>query len=257
MKKALLAIIAVLFSAALQVNAQCVPDLSMTNPGIVPDSATGLAHATVSLPYSDTLQFRVPTDTTVIYMSQPVTFTVNWIRVDSVLGLPPGFTWTTTECGSCALHSFNGGTNGCVLIQGTAPATTGTYPLKFHLTANGTHIIIGTISLPDSNEDYSIVVDPQAGIPVITSNAFELSQNYPNPFNTHTEITFTAPSTSKADFRVYDLLGREIIHRTIDAVTGLNRITLSAKYFKPGIYFYKLNFKNKSLTRKMIVTAKP
>ena len=257
MKKVLLAVSAILFTAAIEVNAQCNPDLSLTTPGIVPDSATGLAHATVGQFYSDTLQFRVPTDTTFIYMSQQVTFNINWIRVDSVLGLPPGFTWSTTECGSCNLHSFNGGTNGCVLISGTAPLTTGTYPLKFKLTANGTHIIIGTISLPDSNEDYSIIVDPQAGIPSVTPNSFEVFQNSPNPFSTQTEIAFTAPSGGKADFRVFDLLGREIITRTIEAVPGMNKITLSGRSLKAGIYFYKLDFKNKSLTKKMIVAARP
>jgi hypothetical protein len=274
MKKALLAVSALLFSAALQVNAQCQPDLSMTSPGINPDSTTGLAHAVVSQFYSDTLQFRVPPDTTVIYQSIPVTFTINWIRVDSVIGLPPGFTWSTTECVGCSLHTFNGNTNGCLMIQGTAPATTGNYPLLFLLMANGTHPIIGTISLPDTNSDYRIVVDPQAGIPTITSNTFEVFQNYPNPFNTQTEIAFNTPTSGKADFRVYDMLGREIIHRSIDAVAGTNKImiqrsdvasgsnssnkiTVSSKSFNAGIYFYKLSFKNKSLTRKMIVTAKP
>jgi Secretion system C-terminal sorting domain len=257
MKKALLAVIALFLFSAVRLSAQCNPDLTMTNPGIAPDSATGLAHAVVNQFYSDTLQFRVPPDTTVIYLGNPVTFTINWIRLDDVIGLPPGFTWSTTECASCSTHTFNGNTNGCVLIQGTAPATTGTYPLQFALTANGTHIIIGTVTLPDTNTDYRIVVDPQAGIPTYNPNVFDLLQNYPNPFNGQTEIAFTTPTASKVDFRVYDLLGREIIVRNVEAVSGLNKITLSSRYFKPGIYFYKLNYKNKSLTRKMIVTAKP
>jgi hypothetical protein len=257
MKKALLAVIALSFLSTVELSAQCIPDLTMTSPGIAPDSATGLAHAVVNQPYSDTLQFRVPPDTTVIYLGNPVTFTINWIRLDDVIGLPPGFTWSTTECGPCALHTFNGNTNGCVLIQGTAPATTGTYPLQFALTANGSHIIIGTVTLPDTNTDYSIVVDPQAGIQAYNVNVFDLLQNTPNPFNAETQIAFTTPTAGKVDFRVYDLLGREMITRNIDAVSGLNKITLSSRYFKPGIYFYKINYKNKSLTRKMIVTAKP
>src|ERR1041385_3863055 len=98
MKKVLLAFIAISFSAA-QLYAQCNPDLTMTNPGVAPDSATGLAHAVVGQAYSDTLQFRVPTDTTIVYLSTPLFFTINYIRVDSVLGLPPGFTWSSSECG--------------------------------------------------------------------------------------------------------------------------------------------------------------
>jgi len=257
MKKVLLAFITISFSAT-QLYAQCSPDLSMTSPGISPDSTTGLAHAVVAQSYSDTLQFRIPTDTTIVYLSTPLFFTINYIRVDSIIGLPPGFTWSSSECGACAAHTFNGGTNGCVLIYSTTnPSVTGTYPLKFKLTDNGTNAIIGTVSLPDSNMDYRIVVDPAAGIQVYNAATFDLFQNYPNPFNGQTEISFTVPTTAKTDFRVYDMLGRELIQRNIDAVQGVNHVTLSSKYFKPGIYFYKLNYKNKSLTRKMIVTSKP
>lgn len=251
MKKFLLAIIALCFAAA-QVSAQCSPNLSLTSPGIWPDSATGLAHGVVGQSYSDTLQFRVPPDTTV----SSITVTINWIRIDSIAGLPAGFTWTTSECGVCAAHSFNGNTNGCLLISGPSLSTAATYPLTVYLTDDGTSPF-GHVTLPDSNKDYRIVIDPQAGIQVYNANVFDMFQNYPNPLNTQTEINFTVPASAKADFRVYDLLGREIITRSIDAVTGVNKITLSARYFKPGIYFYKLVYKNKSLTRKMIVTAKP
>jgi hypothetical protein len=257
MKKALLAVIALLSFSAAEISAQCIPDLTMTSPGVVPDSATGLASAMVSQPYHDTLQFRTPTDTTVIYLGNPLFFTINYIRIDSVVGLPPGFSWSTSECGPCAPHTFNGGTNGCLLIYSISnPSATGTYPLKIKLTANGTNAIIGTISLPDSNMDYRIDILP-LGVATINANVFEVFQNSPNPFSAQTEISFTAPSSAKADFRVYDMLGRELIHRNIDAVSGMNKITLSSRYLKPGIYFYKLNFKNKSVTRKMIVTARP
>jgi hypothetical protein len=251
MKKALLAVIALLFFSTLELSAQCNPDLTLTTPGIVPDSATGLADGMIGQAYSDTLQFRVPTDTTIA----SILITINWIRVDTILGLPPGFNWSSSECGACLPHHFNGGTNGCLLIYGPPLAVTGTWPLKVMLTGNGTSPF-GTITLPDSNEDYSIQILP-LGIATVNSAKFDVLQNYPNPFNLQTEIAFTAPTAGRVDFRVYDLLGREMIVRNIEAVNGLNKITLSSRYFKPGIYFYKLNYKNKSLTRKMIVTAKP
>src|SRR5687767_4713605 len=215
MKKALLAVIALLFLSSLELRAQCIPDLTMTSPGIVPDSATGLADGMVGQAYSDTLQFRVPTDTTIA----SIFITVNWIRVDTILGLPPGFNWSSTECGACQPHHFNGGTNGCILIYGPPLAVTGIWPLKVMLTGNGTSAF-GTITLPDSNEDYSIEILP-LGIATVNSSTFDVLQNYPNPFNTQTEITFTAPSGGKTDFSVYDMLGREIIARSIEAVPGV------------------------------------
>ena len=246
MKKALLAVIALSFFSTLELSAQCIPDASITVPGIYPDSATNLDTAMVSQFYSDTLQFKV-------YTTVPP-LVVDSIRVMSIAGLPSGFNASSTP----ASMLFLGGSNGCILIQGTTPGPAATYPLTVnlrfyvHIPVPFTAFVIDTIA-----DDYRIVVEPFSGIQTYNANTFDLLQNYPNPFNTQTEIAFTAPTVGKVDFRVYDLLGREMIVRSIEAVPGLNKITLSSRYFKPGIYFYKLNYKNKSLTRKMIVSAKP
>lgn len=244
MKKTILLAAALFTFGALKVNAQCSPDLSIVTPGIFPDSATNLDTGTVSLFYSDTIQFKV--------YSTFAGFTVNWVRVVSINNLPPGFTTSSNPPGM----QFPGGSNGCVLIQGTAPATPNVYWLIINLKFNVTGPL-GSFDVDTLTDDYRIVIDAQSGIPVYQPVVFDVLQNYPNPFYAQTEISFTAPSAAKADFRVYDMLGREIITRNIDAVPGTNKITLFSKYLKPGIYFYKLNYKNKSITRKMIVTAKP
>ena len=42
-------------------NAQCVPDPTITVPGIYPDSATGLVSGVVGVPYTEVIQARVLT----------------------------------------------------------------------------------------------------------------------------------------------------------------------------------------------------
>ena len=251
MKKQLLTLIAILFIGTIHLQAQCVIG-SSTVPGIIPDSATGLPHGLVGVPYSTDMQFRIPHDSIIPLCGFTL---VNYFAVNSIGGLPTGFTWVANP----ANDTFPGSTNGCVRIQGPALASVGTYPLTVQLQADGTSGICGHISLPYSITYYKIVIDSATGIAPVIGSSFELFQNVPNPFeaSTNTEINFTLPTAGKVDFHVYDLLGKEIISKTIDAVPGINRNYLSSKYLKAGIYFYSVTYRGKTITRKMIVTARP
>ena len=246
MKKQLLTLAAILFIGANQIYAQCSPDLSIVTPGVFPDSLTGLDSAIVSQPYSDTLQFKVFTTISVV--------TVDSVRIMSINGLPPFFTTASNPPGML----FAGGSNGCVLVQGTAPAVSNTYPLVVllrvyaHIPIPFTPVVIDT-----TDDDYRIYVSPFLGIPSYNNSVFDVRQNFPNPFNVTTEIDFTTPVAGKVQFKVIDIIGKEIINKTIDAVPGLNRNYFSARYFKPGIYFYSVTNRTKTITRKMIVTDKP
>jgi serine protease len=88
---------------------------------------------------------------------------------------------------------------------------------------------------------------------------YSLDQNYPNPFNATTLIRFAIPREGHVDLAIYDLLGRHI--------NSLNSGNLQAGYHEivwngtdesgmpaaSGIYFYKLNAANMTLTKKMIL----
>ena len=251
MKKQLLSIITILFIGTIHLQAQCVIG-SSTVPGIVPDSATGLPHGIVGVAYSTDLQFRIPHDTIIPLCGFTL---VNYFAVNSIGGLPTGFTWAANPVND----TFPGNTNGCVRIQGPALASAGTYPLTVQLQADGTSGTCGHISLPYSINYYKIVIDSATVIVPVIGSSFELLQNIPNPFEagTTTEIDFSSPTGGKVEFKVYDLLGKEIISKSIDAVPGINRNYLSSKYLKAGIYFYSVTYRGKTITRKMIVTAKP
>jgi len=251
MKKQLLTLFTISFLGAAQIYAQCTPNLTITVPGIYPDSVTNLPHGVVNLPYVADIQAKIPPDTTIAVCGYTI---VNYFAVNNISGLPSGFTWQSNPIND----TFPGGSNGCVQISGTAPSTAGTYNLTVQLQASGTSGICGTISLPYSITYYKIVIDSATGIAPVPLVTFDVLQNSPNPlFEPSTDITFTVPTSGKVEFKVLDLLGKELVSRRIDAVAGVNKTPLSSRYLKSGIYFYSVTYKSKTITRKMIVAAKP
>ena len=88
----------------------------------------------------------------------------------------------------------------------------------------------------------------------IIPDKFELSQNYPNPFNPATTIEFTIPESGEVSLKIFDILGREIadlINENMSA--GKHSIRFNARNLNSGVYIYIINFKGKTLSRKMIL----
>jgi aminopeptidase N len=88
---------------------------------------------------------------------------------------------------------------------------------------------------------------------VLISPAYELLQNYPNPFKASTRIVYTLPKSQPVVLKVFDVLGREIktlVNKTQDI--GSQTVILDAAGLSTGIYFYKLQTPERTLTRKMI-----
>ncbi len=79
--------------------------------------------------------------------------------------------------------------------------------------------------------------------------------NYPNPFNPETTISFTLPATEQVTLKVYNLLGQEVA-TLLEGVkeSGNHKIKFQANNLPSGIYFYQLQTKTASLTRKMFLT---
>ncbi len=82
----------------------------------------------------------------------------------------------------------------------------------------------------------------------------ELLQNYPNPFNASTTIEFTLPEESEVELVVYDLLGRKVatlIEGTKPA--GIHSIIWDAEDVQSGVYFARLESKDKVRNMKMVL----
>lgn len=247
-KKLLLIAFAFTVLPVLLLNAQCVPDPTITTPGIYPDSATGLAGGTVGIAYNEVIQARVPVDT--LFLGQTVLITS--IDVDNVTGLPPGITYTCTPA-SC---SFPGGSNGCMLLSGT-PTTAGVYPLDVTLTANGT--LLGFPVPPQTSvlTYYSITIDVNNGIGVATAPGyFDFSALQPNPANEYTEVIFATPIPTEVKVSIFNVIGKEVYSSATYARLGYNTTRIDTGTLPAGIYLVAITDGSSVLTKKLIVTGK-
>ncbi len=84
--------------------------------------------------------------------------------------------------------------------------------------------------------------------------AFALKQNYPNPFNPSTTIGFTLKKGGHVRLTIFDVRGRKV-RTLIDDFKPAGRYSVSfdGQNLAGGVYFYRLNVGQKSITRKMIL----
>ena len=82
--------------------------------------------------------------------------------------------------------------------------------------------------------------------------AFGLAQNYPNPFNPSTMIAYSVPETAHIRLTVFDVIGKEIVI-LVDQVRepGHYKIGFDASALSSGIYLYRIDTGNQTITRKM------
>lgn len=249
MIKKLLLLSAAFLTCSIQANSQCVPDPTLTIPGIYPDSATGLASGVVGVPYTQVIQAKVPVDTVVSINGLPPTnITIGNITVTSVTGLPPGLTYSTTPANGI----FPGGTNGCMLVSGT-PTTAGVYFVNVILTTNATFLGF-PISQVDTLSYYSITINTSSGIAAAQGSKFEIRSLSPNPASSYTDFEFSVPRTGDYKIRMYNILGREVMSRSVRASAGLNkqRIDLSDK--AAGVYVVSVQNGGSVLTQRLVVS---
>ncbi len=87
----------------------------------------------------------------------------------------------------------------------------------------------------------------------------QLLNNYPNPFNPETTIRFTLQETAPAKLYVYNIKG-QLVKKLIDEVlpSGMHQIVWNGKdnnnrNVASGMYFYRLDSKNYSCIKKMLL----
>lgn len=84
--------------------------------------------------------------------------------------------------------------------------------------------------------------------------SFQLGQNYPNPFNPTTEIQFGVDRPGNIDLSVYDVLGQRVATLARGYYRpGKYRVSFDAAEFAAGVYFYRLQTENRSLTRRCML----
>ena len=97
-----------------------------------------------------------------------------------------------------------------------------------------------------------VLAAPQT--PALLPTRVALAQNYPNPFNPTTTMAFSLPDTRLAKLTVFDMLGREIaVLQNGVLPAGEHHVDFDAHTLAGGLYFYRLDAGDASVTKKMLL----
>ncbi|QOJ28446.1 MAG: T9SS type A sorting domain-containing protein [Ignavibacteriales bacterium] len=86
-------------------------------------------------------------------------------------------------------------------------------------------------------------------------NGYVLEQNFPNPFNPSTSIKFGFQTDTRAEVKVYNVIGAEVatLFNGMADAGRIYEVTFDASGLASGTYFYKLVTPDKTDVRKMIL----
>lgn len=163
MKQLIFTLICV-FAFTGMANAQiCVPDSSVSGPGVYPAT---LPDVCANQPYSATITVVVPADTTIPTPIGNLTVPIDSIVLDSVVNLPPGFTYQC-EPPSCG---FQGGGSYCILVSGTT-SVSDTFSVDIFTTTYLTVFGVPQAVPTNFNGYYDMIVYPPVMASVVVTDA--------------------------------------------------------------------------------------
>ena len=81
-----------------------------------------------------------------------------------------------------------------------------------------------------------------------------MEQNYPNPFNPSTQIRYTLPEAAEVRLEVFNLMGQriDVLVEGQQQQAGTHDIIFDASHLSSGIYLYRLQTAEISITRRMM-----
>jgi hypothetical protein len=186
------------------------------------------------------------------------------IFIDSITGLPPGITWSSSPF-PLTLYADS---SGCITLSGTTNADTGTYDLNFFCHAvvtsqssAGTQelsynqlLAIGDAPIPVYSVDVIFLDSPCHPYDTIALTAIsELSNStlvnvYPNPIKTGKWLVTVSDDAIGNQADVYDTYGR-ILFSTI---IRRRSFAISPDNFAAGIYLLRIHSSNFSVVNKLL-----
>lgn len=250
MKKTLLSLAAVLV-ANIMLAQICVPDVVEEEPfGIWPTPEEGFEVGTEGEVYTQVVSFKIPENSGDI-PDAPISVTIDSVQVSEIVNLPEGLDWAC-ESHSGSMCTFYPNTPGCAIIAGI-PTESGIFGLTIQVLIFSAEL--GPFGVPYEFTDFEIEIEAPVSVAELAQYGMKLDQNVPNPFDDQTFIEFSLNQNIEVEFNVYDLVGKVVHTRTLNAVAGQNRIDLNASglNLNSGIYLYSLGIDGQNVTRRMIV----
>jgi len=65
-------------------------------------------------------------------------------------------------------------------------------------------------------------------------------QSFPNPFSDEITLLINTPINDKINYKIIDILGREVLKNSLTTVTDTNAIAINTKNLKTGVYFVQI-----------------
>ncbi len=140
-----------------------------------------------------------------------------------------------------------------MFVSGYGPLTipaNGSVKIAFAYLA-GDNLADLQLSAQAAQTKYNEVVRPGSSLP---GDLFTLDQNYPNPAIDQTIVGFSVPELGATSITLFNISGqvvREFVNATLPK--GVYNINVDVSDIEAGIYLYKMVFKGKERTLKMII----
>ncbi len=96
----------------------------------------------------------------------------------------------------------------------------------------------------------------RGGIYESTGSGFTMDQNSPNPCNEITAIRYFVPAAGEVEFRIFNLIGKEVYRSLINTEQGEFEFRLDSREFTQGVYMYTMTFNGETLSKRMVISRK-
>lgn len=116
------------------------------------------------------------------------------------------------------------------------------------------NIIVGTYSGEVWIRPLSEVITMAGETTHQIPNQIILAQNYPNPFNPVTTIKYVMPKSGYASLKIFNLVGQQVATIVDELVpSGEHFVSWDATNYPTGMYFYRLQANNYSVSKKLLL----
>ncbi len=177
-----------------------------------------------------------PGNHNILTAGQNIIFTVNKVN------LATSYLWTCTYPGAVITPGLPNDTS--VTVTFNSVGSSGAFVLK----------VSGVNACGVGNPSPSYTLNITVGIEEDALANMWLGQNIPNPTNGLTKIEYYVPLSGEIKFNVVDILGRNVYSRQEKVSTGKHSMDLHLTDLPAGVYYYSLEFKDKRLVNKLILT---
>lgn len=98
----------------------------------------------------------------------------------------------------------------------------------------------------NSNQELAFKVEQSS------TDSFQFLGSYPNPVREYSNFKFKLTNPQQVSIQLFDLLGNRIKSLDEDFYSpGIHTVKMDVSGVKPGIYFYKIHIKGKTITERL------